>query len=266
MTPAQNAFAPAFPVRQAPTKGTGLLLLVAALGALAGGAATLHTACERSLSIVNDPVLIALGVNGVAAVLVVIALAKLIPGKGLLFGLLAAGAWSGGGGLLLNASLEENSAAAHKRWASESAVMRVDDICRGETSHDDRARAFDPSAKTHGVVVVHDSGIPSTRPYVRPDNGLLIEDADLVLCAKDSEETVETCTYDGYRRMSRQRVHTEVRFVSIKTGEELWRTTLTGAEPRPCGASEEFYGASRSNSIRGHAPDPRSALAQFLAR
>jgi hypothetical protein len=241
-------------------------ILVGALAALAGGVVTLQTAREKSLSVVNDPSIIALVMNGAAALLLGFALWKLIPKKGLVVGLLGTALWFGGTGLLLNLALEKNAAAAHRKWDSERALNRVQDMCSGRMKRDERAKAFDPAAKTHGKIVVRDSGIASTAPYVRTDNGLGIEDADLLICAKDSEETVERCTYDGYRTMSRVRVDSEVRFISIKTGEELWRTNLTGAAPRACEHSERFSERSMSGTIRGNAPDPIVAYNQFIAR
>ena len=95
---------------------------------------------------------------------------------------------------------------------------------------------------------------------------VVTEDADLLVCAKDSEETVEACTYDGYRTMSRVRINSEVRFISIKTGEELWRTNLTGAAPRACEDREQFSERSMSGTIRGNSPDPSVAYNQFIAR
>lgn len=242
-------------------------LLVGALAALVGGVVTLQTAREESLSVVNDPSIIALVMNGAAALLLGFALWKAIPKKGLIVGLLGTVVWFGGTGLVLNLALEKNAAAANKKWDSESALNRVQDMCSGRMKRDERAKAFDPAAKTHGKVVVRDSGIGSTAPYVRPDNGLGIEDADLVVCAKDTEETVERCGgYDGYRTMNRVRVDSEVRFISIKTGEELWRTTLTGAAPRACEERESFSKGSMSGTIRGHSPDPTIAYNQFIAR
>lgn len=241
-------------------------LLVGALAALAAGVVTLQTAREESLSVVNDPSIIALVMNGAAALLLGFALWRMIPKKGLVVGLLGTALWFGGTGLVLNLALEKNAAAAHRKWDSESALNRVQDICSGRMKRDERAKAFDPAAKTHGKIVVHESAIASTAPYVRTDNGVGIEDADLLICAKDSQETLEACTYDGYRTMSRVRINSEVRIISIKTGEELWRTNLTGGEPRACEDREQFSERSVSGTIRGNSPDPTVAYNQFIAR
>ena len=242
------------------------VLLLAAAGALVGGVVTLQTARESAMSVVNDPSIISLVANGAAALLLGFALWKLIPKKGLIVGLLGTVVWFGGTGLLLNLALETNAAAAHRRWDSESALYRVQDMCSGRMKNDARAKAFDPASSKHGKIVVHDHGIRSTAANARPDNHLLLEDADLVVCAKDSEETIEKCTYDGYRTMSRTRVHTDVRILSIKTGEELYRTTLTGAEPRACQDSERFAGSSMSGTISGNWPDPTIAYNELLAK
>ncbi len=246
---------------------SGPVLLVGALVATAAGIWTLQTARATSLSIVNDPSIVALCVNGLAVLLIPLAMWRLLRTRGLIGGLATSVLWAGVASFLLNASMEANAAESHKRWASESAVNQVDEICSGKRPRDERAKAFDPSTTTRrSVVVVRDSG-SGNRPFVSAAQSLRIEEAELVACAREIETTVETCTYDGFRTMARQQVDTEVRFLSIKTGEELYRTRLAGAPPRACQDQERFSQSSASGSNRGNAPDPIIAYNEhFLAK
>jgi hypothetical protein len=247
--------------------GAGAILLMGALVALAGGVWTLQTARETSMSIVNDPSIIALCVNGLAAVLLPLAMWKLLKTRGVIGGLVTSFLWVGVASFLLNASMEANAAESSRRWASERAVRDVEQICSGKKTHDARAKAFDPAATEHNLVVVRSSALPSTAPHIRSAQSLRIEDADLVACAQEVEETVETCTYDGYRKMARARVDTTVRFLSIKTGEEIWRTTLVGSPPRACQDNEKFLGTSMRGTIRGNPRDPVVAYNEhFLSK
>lgn len=245
---------------------TSVILLVAALAALAGGFWTLQIARETSRSIVNDPSIVALCVNGLAVVLLPLALWKLQKTRGLLGGLLTSVVWAGVASFLLNSSMEANAAESSRQWAAERAVNEVDQICRGGKG-DARAKAFDPATTSRRGLVVVRTGLAAGRPHVSARQGLGIQDAELVACVQELEETVEKCTYDGYRTMSRVQVDAEIRFLSIKTGEEIYRTKLAGSPPRACDNQERFAGSSTSGTIRGNAPNPDFAYDEhFLAK
>ena len=251
---------------RAPAKagaGLGPLLLVAALGALAGGYLTLASARASATSVVNDVCTIAFVVNGAAVILLPVALWKLLQTRGLVAGLVVASLWAGGAGFLLNGSIDDNRAASNLRWENNRLIADLHTMCSGAKQSEPRAKAYDPHATKHEVVWATE-GAHGAGPRASAKESLRIEDADLIACTTEVEKTVERCTYEGYRVMQRVQVSSNIRFLSIKTGELVWETTLEGPMPRACGESERM--PAHGGTIRGTAPNPQFAYDEHFGR
>jgi hypothetical protein len=240
-----------------------LAITVAAIAALVAGCVTLSMALENSASIVNDPVIVTLVVNGLAVALLVGASYLLFQKRGLAGGLVAALAYVGVTSVVLDRGLDANAAKHNSQWDEERAVQELSRICDGSLAKDDRARPFDPSARQHELVLVEKSPHGT---HVFAKEKLTIAQADLVACEERVEKTLETCTYrdDVHPQVPvsvpRIQVSSHVRFVAIKTGETVWETTAEGAPPRACG---QFEG---DRAIVGDPPNVRGIYAEHFAR
>lgn len=193
-----------------------------------------------------------------------IKLGRIGVGAGAAAGLLAIG------GMLvsLKGTIDERA-----KWMDSSkALSDAGELCTPRGKPDPRARAYQAGTKNPAVFFKADGYSGPSKMYeseldrYEPER-YQIEEAALVACVLEKRESVEKC--GGYSEggiAERERIDTEVKLVSIKTGEVVFEKLFSGTPPRACGSVETFYGKSKHVTISGEAVPREQVMAALTAK
>jgi hypothetical protein len=254
-------------VRAGPRRKGVLWPLLGAVCFLLPGGVTYMFALGEARAFASDWVYISAPLLVLGGLCLLLVLGRLLGRAGWALGALVVLGGLGGAGIALSAEIDRRVA-----WdAGHRALRDAERLCNGTGKPDPRAAAYDPKRPgKHPTVFVADfdhghdySAEHAAFERFEPER-FQIDEVELLVCLRDKRDTVESCPYSEGAVKKRVRVDREIRLLVVRTGEELFKTTLVGQAPRACQATEKFYGReAKEGAIFGEPPSLRDLMAQI---